>query len=520
MQMEKAPSRRRKALHFGAVVGVTAAAVLSTANPSWAAADVATINPVSGTASTAVQMTMTVATQSAAANSFISGSTFVTFETAGTCPTTHTAPGTIKDTTAAANVVVLSPTKLAFPTPATLTTGGGGPTYSVCAYNEAGGALLAKANAGYTVGALPTIVSWSPKAASTQGGGTIVVTGTNLDTTTATLGGVAVGSWTPIGTTMATGTIPANGVGAVPLIVTRTGGGTATQAAAFTYANGVTVTPNYGSNSRTRTDISVTGSNLAGITFNTTTGATPGDTGGHVYLAKGVYDPTKSGLVKANGEAAECLNVVPISNTELVCSLYLSGAGGVPMNASRTVSATVTGNTMTAALGNFGPGDVGQTVTGSTSLGTNTYITSVIDPTRVTLSKAATAAITTAANLTLNPARSITDITFASGGTAITSAAGAQFSSADIGRVISGTGVSGQTITAVTSPTTATISSASSAASSGPYVLTASKASLPPVPVGTYTVTVVNNGALDANTSPSFYSSVISSGSTFTVAEF
>ena len=63
MQMEKASSRRRKALRFGTVVGVAAAAVLATASPSWAAEDVATVNPPSGLASTAVPLTLSVATQ-------------------------------------------------------------------------------------------------------------------------------------------------------------------------------------------------------------------------------------------------------------------------------------------------------------------------------------------------------------------------------------------------------------------------------------------------------------------------
>lgn len=518
MLMEKAPSRRRKALRFGTVVGVAAAAVLATASPSWAAEDVATVNPPSGLASTAVPLTLSVATQSTVANSFIAGSTFVEFQTAATCIATQTAdtPAPFA-TVAAANVTVISPTRLTFTSPATLTAD----TYSVCAYNALGGPLLAKANDGFTTGTAPVVTSWSPRASATSGGGSIVVIGTNLGSTTATIGGVAVGSWTPIGTTAATGVIPAHGAGSFPLIVTKTGGASATHLNAFVYGNGVTVSPTFGSNTRTRTDISVVGSNLAGISFATTTGTTPDDTNGHVYLTKGAYDPAKIGLVKANGQVTECLNVVAISNTELVCSLYLSGAGGVPVTATRAVSATVSGNIMTAPLGNFGPGDVGQTVTGSTSLGTNNYITGVLDPTRVTLSKAATAAISTATSLTLNPARTVTDITFLNSSTTITSPAGAQFSSADIGRVVAGTGLAGgQYITAVTSPTTATLSAVSTLASTGSYTITASKASLPPVPSGTYTVSVVNNGAVDGQATAGFSSTVINSGSTFTVADF
>jgi hypothetical protein len=496
------------------VFGVTAAAVLTIASPSWAAADTALVNPLSGTASTAVPLTLSVATQSTVANSFIAGTTFVEFQVGATCAATQT--GTPFATVAAGSVTVISPTRLTFTSPATLTAA----AYSVCAYNVLLGALLAGANAGYTTGAAPTATSWSPKAASTQGGGSIVVNGTGLDSTTATIGGTAIGSWTPIGTTVATGTIPAHGAGTFPLIVTKTGGGSATQVAAFTYGNGVVVSPNVGSNTKARVDIAVAGSNLAGITFGTTTGTTPDDTNGHVYLTKGAYDPTRTGLVKANGQVTECLTVVPISNTELICSLYLSGAGGVTATANRSVTATATGNTLTAALGNFGPGDVGQTLTHA-SIGTNTYITGVIDPTRVTLNKSVTTPITTAAAVALSAQRTVTDITFANTSTTITSAVGAQFSVADIGRVVAGTGLAGgQYITAVTSPTTATISAVSTAASTGSYTITATKASPLPIPGGTYTVTVVNNGALDAQIAPGFDNSVVSSSSTFTVADF
>jgi hypothetical protein len=514
MQMEKAPSRRRKALQFGTVVGVAAAAVISTASPSWAAADAATVNPVSATASTAVPLTLSVAAQSNVANSFIAGTTFVEFQVAGTCATTEGTPSPFATVTAA-NVTVISPTKLSLTTPTTLTAA----AYSVCAYNATGGALLAGADAGFTTGAAPTILSWTPKAASTQGGGTIIVTGTGLGSTTASIGGAPITNWTITGTTSATGTIPANGVGTFPLIVTKTGGGNATQVAAFSYGNGLTVTPNYASNSKVRTDVAIVGANMAGISFGTTTGTTPDDTNGHVYLTKGNYDPAKSGLVKTNGQVTECLNVLPISNSELVCSLYLSGVGGVPVTPTRAVLGTVSGTTLTAAAGNFGPGDVGQTVSGGT-LGTNTYITAVVDPTRVTLNKAPTTAITTATSLTLNPQRTVSDLTFASGSNSITSATGAQFSSADIGRAVAGTGLSTQTITAVTSPTTATLSANSSGASTGSYTITASKALLPAVPTGTYTLMVVNNGSVDAQNATGYATSVVSSGSTFTVADF
>ena len=522
MQMEKAASRRRKALQLGTVVGVAAAAVLSSASPSWAAADAATLNPSSGPTAGGNSISLAVATQSDVANSFIPGTTLVTFESAGTCPTTHTSPGTIVATVAAANVNVLSPTRLVLTVPAAITTTAGisnANDYSVCAYNGAGTGLLAKAENAYHVGATPTITSWTPRAASSRGGGTIIITGTNLDNATASIGGVAL---TPSGSSTATtliAPIPAHAAGGpYPLVVTKDQGGTASTPNAFTYSNGVLVSPNTGSNTKARTDISVSGANLSGIVFNATNGQKPDDATGHVYLTKGTYDPTKTGLVKANGAVTECLNVVPISDTELICSLYLAG-GGIPMSSTRTVSATVSGTTLTAAAGAFGPGDVGQLVTGGT-IGAGTMITSVTDPTRVVLSKAPTANITTATTLTLTPSRTFSNAAFTtvSGSTNLTSN-DAVFASTDVGRPIAGTGIpAGTTIQSVSSATVAVLSQAHTASASGTYSI--GVAALNEVPVGTYTVTVVNNGAVDAQNSNNYMRSVISSGSTFTVADY
>ncbi len=475
-------------------------------------------------------------TQSTAANSFVQGSTGVTLENAATCTASVTASSPSYPWVAPASVTVISPTKLAFTVPAGATATGGitsGNDYVVCAYGAPGAApgsaaaawtLVAKAEAAggtYHVGATPTLATVSPKAAGTQGGGTLLIAGTGLDSAgTWSLGGTSVSPTVNGAGTLATVAIPAHAAGGpFSLVHTASEGGTATLANAFTYANGLSVTPNTSSNSKARTDVSVTGTNLSSLTFGTTTGKTPDDNNAHVYLVKGTYDPTKTGLLKANGQVTECLNVVVISDTELLCSLYLAG-GGVPLNATRTVSATVSNTTLTAAAGNFGPGDVGQTVTGSTSLGANTYITAVIDPTRVTLNKAPTAAISTATTLTLNPARVVSDITFANNSTAVTSAAGAQFTSNDVGRVVSGTNLSGQYIAAVNSPTSATLSAVSGGASSGNYTITGTTATLPEVPVGTYTLTVVNSGAVDAQSSGNLMKSVINSGSTFTVADF
>ncbi|KUL32652.1 hypothetical protein ADL15_19240 [Actinoplanes awajinensis subsp. mycoplanecinus] len=531
--MEKASSRRRKALQFGAVVGVTAAAVLS-ANPAMAAVEVATVSPSSGPTAGGNTVTLSVATLSDPAQSFIQGSTAVTLENAATCSASLTAAPSFP-LVAPAAVTVVSATKLAFTVPSGATTTGGisaANDYNVCAYSAPGAVpgastaawtLIGKAEAAggtYHVGASPTITSITPRAAGTQGGGTLIISGTGLDSTgTWSLGGTTVTPTVNGAFTLATVTIPAHAAGGpFALVHTKSEGGTAIYPAAFTYAAGLNVTPNTASNTKARTDVSVTGTNFSSINFTTTTGKTPDDANGHVYLVKGNYDPAKTGLVKANPQTTECLNVVPISDSELLCSLYLAG-GGYSMSTARTVSATVTGTTLTAAAGAFGPADVGMLVTGPTTITAGTYITAIIDPTKVMLSKAPTAAITTATNIVLSPSRSFSDATLTASSTALTSGGTAAFAASDVGRPISGVGIpAGTTISAVGSATGATLSQAATASASGTYVIGA--APLNEVPIGVYTVTVVNSGAVDAQNTPAYQRSVINSGSTFTVADF
>jgi hypothetical protein len=259
------------------------------------------------------------------------------------------------------------------------------------------------------------------------------------------------------------------------------------------------------------------------MTFTTTAGLTPNDNNAHVYLVKGSYDPTKSGTAKTAGQAAECLNVLVIADTEVVCSLYL---GGVPLSSAHSVTGTVAGTAFTATSGAFTLGDVNSSVTGSASIPAGTAIASVTDSTHAVLTKAATAAITTPTALAMNGSRTFADATLTSGSTTIGSTATATFNAADIGRVISGTNIpAGTTITAVTSPTSATLSAAATGVgTSFTYTITNPGQV---VPNGPYTITVVNNGGLEvqpggpnANVGPAYAKSIVSSGSTFTVADY
>lgn len=534
MQMEKAPSLRRKALYAGAALTVAAAGITAAGTPSWAAVteDVATVSPASGKVGGGNSISVT----STGTNfSFIQGTTRVVFAAAATCPDDYTPGAGLSVAPTSPDLRVVSATKLAVTVPAAVGDGSGSTTaglgtgtneWSVCAYNgTTTDSLVAGASAGYVVGPVPQVTSVTPSAGPSQGGGTLVINGTNLDgTTTFTLGGVDI--VTSGNATRRTATIPARVAGGpYSLVVARSGGGTTIFPNAFTYTNGVTVTPNTSPNTKARTDISVTGVGFSSNNFATTTGATPNDSNSHVYLVRGVYDPTKSGLSKTNGAVTECLNVLAISDTELVCSLYLSG-GGVPQNVGRTVTGTLSGTTLTAANGNFGPGDIGLAITGPSSLGTGIYITSITDPTRAVVNKAPTTALTTAGTITLTAGRSNvagSDLTLTNNSANVT-IANTAITAADIGRQITGTNIpEGTTILTVPNSTTATLSNPATGAASGSYTIGTSPMNA--VPNGTYTVTVVSNGGIDVqpggtNANANYSKSIISSGSTFTVADY
>jgi hypothetical protein len=536
MQFEERTAKRRtKALRIGTVATVAAAAVLGVATPSWATVDTATLSSASGPSGGG--NTLAISVPANPNNPFNQGDDMVVFSAGATCPDPMGSSLGTNLTVAAGAVTVISQTKLTVvvPSGADLTHGAtGGPVYSVCVYDNTGGTaasnpLMAKVNAGYTVGTTPTVTTVSPAAASPQGGGQISITGTNLNGATV---GVTIGGSTVSRTNSNTnatsfiGTIPPHAVGGpFPVIVSNSAGGSTSKPNAFSYTYGITVTPNTSPNSKPSTNIDVMGTAFTSLTFGTTTGTTPNDTNAHVYLVKGPYDPAKNGLVKINGQTVECENVVVISDNELTCTLYLAG-GGITMSGNRTVTgATASGTTLTSATGNFGPGDVGMMVTG-TGVSVGTSIVSVIDPTKVTLSKTAT--ITTAGSVNLVTSRSFVggggDTTLTNGSTSIVSSANAAFLATDVGRTITGANIpAGTTIIAVTNGTTATLSQAATGTASGTYVI--GSAPLIPVPNGVYTVTVASNGGVDvqpggSNADPGFTKTVVSSGSTFTVSDY
>jgi hypothetical protein len=547
MDNQKASPHRKTALRLGAVLGAVTLTTLGIATPSYAVPtpDTITLSSLSGPSAGGNTITLT---SSGGNNPYVAGSVFVEFQwdSTGTTACTggygtpaavaYTANATSAGIVAAGNVRILSTNKLAVQVPASLVLGSADVTvpYSVCVYNTTGaGSLISKPatpGTNYTIGPTPTTIGTiTPAIGPSQGGNTVVITGTGFVAagTTASIAGIPLTGITATTTTI-TGTVPAHGAGGPYAVTVQvTGGANISKRAMYTYTNGLVVNPNTGANTNTAsTDISVVGSNFNGLNFSTTTGPTPDDGNAHVYLVKGNYDPTKTTAgTKTNGEVTECENVLVVSDNELICSLYLAG-NGIAQATLHSVTGTTSGTVLTATVGSFTQGDVGMAVTGATGLGTGNYIASVTDATHAVLAKAPTSAISTATVLSVAPNRTFTgDVTLANGSNVITSTANAQFTSADVGRTITGTNIPGSTtIASVTTATTATLSANASGTASGTYTISYAPTPVP-VPNGPYVISVVSNGNIDAQpggtkADPNYYRTAVTSGSSFTVADF
>jgi hypothetical protein len=455
---------------------------------------------------------------------------------AATVPVANTPAGVVPIPAAAIGVVTSSKIVITVPNNIGATFALG---FHICLYDETPGTpanadtnvdLIGAAPAPYTVGTPAAITSVTPKAGPAQGGNTITVVGTGFASgMTASLAGVPL---TPLGVTSTgfTAVMPARVAGGpFKLSVTTTAGTHTTAAGVYTYSNGIVIEPNTAPNtSLNKTWVSVRGVGFEGLTFSATTGATPNSTNGHVYLAKGAYDskPLAGGIAgaKGNGQVTECVGVIVIDDRELICGLYL--AGNQPTPASRTLSgcSAVALNATTITSSNsptctFTPADIGMTITSNAAgMPTNTIITAVASATSATISKGVSTAIAaTTPTFTLSGSRAITAATVStSANTVAATAATGPFTALDVGKRVTGTGIPVDTfITGVTTGT-ATLSNTPTVAGTDVALTLVN-----PVPVGSYTLTVVSNGGANAETTDENYSqSIISSGSTFTVADY
>jgi hypothetical protein len=318
---------------------------------------------------------------------------------------------------------------------------------------------------------------------------------------------------------------PPHAAGGPFSITVTTAGGATTMASLFSYSNGIMSIPNTAPNTKTTdTEIDVMGVGFAALNFSTTTtGTTPDNTNSHVYLTNGAYNPVIINTVnKTLGETVECVNVLVVSDLELVCALRLATGNLAPIMASKTITTTVASSTTAVTSTGFKTADLGLAVSG-TGITPGTYITAVVDSTSATLSAVATTTI--GGTITIGP--KTVAIGAGAGTTGITHAS-ADFHTGDLGRLVTGVGIPvGTYITAVVDSTSADFST--SVTTTNSQVLTVGNRA-PQVADGNYSLTVVSDGRPGVGVAivaggatiavPTYSQSIITSGSVFTVAPY
>jgi IPT/TIG domain-containing protein len=318
------------------VVGITSAS---------AASQAATLSAASGKSGGTNTITATVPTAA-----FTAGNTFTEFQVAATATTkctagwqaasSVTATTGVVDSSGASNQRILSGTKLVITVPSGVALPVSNPptsmTLNLCVYSSqsapSGTTSNVLAEAKYTIAAAPTINALNaatpgikPAAGPALGGNTVQINGTGFvgstaQPVTATLGGSAlkIVSVNTAGT-LITATVPPRAAATGVSLVVNTLGGNATLNPAYDFTNGIIVSPNTTPTATAATDLDVQGAGFSTMNWTTTDGTTPDDAHAHVYLVKGAYDPTA--VAKPTPETGECVNVLLISDTELICTM-------------------------------------------------------------------------------------------------------------------------------------------------------------------------------------------------------
>ncbi|MFF5079102.1 beta strand repeat-containing protein [Actinoplanes sp. NPDC000266] len=442
--------------------------------------------------------------------------------------TTQFCPGYYNTTggTAAQGARKASNSKVSVQFPATALAAG---PYSVCVYISNGTAKLA-AVATYTVAAVPALSTVSPAQGPALGGNTVTVSGTNLPTTAGAIE-VTIGN-TPVApnkvtvgeATFFTFVAPAHSTGSADIVI-KTEVGTATLAGAYTYVNSISVTPNSASNTNTAVALDIFGTGFLSYSFSSATAST----GAHVYLVRGSYEGllitgTSAPKERTNvNVAADCGAVWVVEDTELLCVMDLTTsmlATGAASSSTGTRTVTLSGSaasaTVTSSTSIFTLSDVGEPVSGS-GIDTDSYISKVVDGRTIVLNKVPSGAVST--GITIGFADAARGVNAASSGaTTLTAASGTPFNSSYVGKLISetggGTDIPASTyITGVNSAgTTITLSQPLGGTVASSVEISSSNA----VPPGAYNVQIVS----DATPGNPSTNTVLSSGSTFTVAPF
>jgi hypothetical protein len=372
----------------------------------------------------------------------------------GVTPIALTAPGAARKLTNYRAAITVPPLPLVNSQP----TG-----YQVCFYAGLTGGLVG--SAGYTAAVVAAPTAVIPTAGPAAGGNTVTVVGTDFPTEpgriTATLGGAPLTNIQPLSDKAFTGQVSAHTIERnVALVVTTSAGSKALQGA-YSFLNPIKVTPNTAPSTAPAVDVDVQGMGFLSINFGQTGNA------GRVYLVDGVYDGADAGTgVRANRAVAECVNVLPISDEELICTLQLNrrldNTGTTFFDSigySRTLTSDITtlagSRIITSANGSFVPDDLGQMIVQATptNIPAGSIITQILSRSKAVISLPSPATNGTAFTATVGglPVRTFSNALLTTTGSTTVSLANGSFTGADIGRMFSGTpGITaGTTIVAV-----------------------------------------------------------------------
>jgi hypothetical protein len=324
---------RRTAIGAAATIGLAALATGLAVTPAMAASVPLTLSATSGPSGGTNTLTGTTTTAKFYSGAVVQFQYKATSTTA--CSAAYSTPVTVSSTAGIVNATpkILSSMKIAVTVPSTVALQGSATSanWLVCVFpgNNTTTSLLA-ANAAYTIAARPTIASSgaiSPASGPALGGGSVTVTGTNFITgLTAKIGSQALTNVSVVSGTTFTATVPAQAAATGLTLSVTTTGGTATKTSAYSYTNGIVISPNTTPTSTVSTDIDVQGVGFSGMDFSTTDGSTPNNNNAHVYLVAGDYDPTDNSGAKTVTEDGECVNVLVVSDTELICTLNTTHA--------------------------------------------------------------------------------------------------------------------------------------------------------------------------------------------------
>jgi hypothetical protein len=536
---------------FLVVVGMVGTALVGVAPPSWAGITPAMLTPNATQGPNTGGNTITATTPVGSLPFFPGVDVEFQAVTAATavCTATYAVPVPSTATVAGIfdmnNVMVISANRVSINVPnfgpAALTS-----KYNICVYSTANstGQLLAQTAAAgvYSIGTKLLVNNVWPTAGPSQGGTLITVFGSNFPTTpatstagttapvlSATLGGVPLLNIMVVSANTFTAVTPVHTPGPTPVsLILTSASGTTILGRAFTYANGITVSPSTGPNTRMGgTPVDVQGIGFGALNFMMT--GSLDDKNAHVYLVRGAYDPTNNNGVKKNGEVNECANAIVVSDTELVCTMNLqasltsTGTAAVP---TRTITAdTHTDTTLANINPPLSPSDQGERISG-TGIAPGSVITDVgVHGTSATLSLATLATTTAVSAIAIgigSESATVTAPTNSPNQTPSLSAISPPLTQSDLGKTVAGPGIPpGATIVNLNQDgTTAFLSTAPSSAAGGAN--SAITISDPvPVPIGSYTLTVVSNGAMAAWPADTSYAqSAVSGSSTFTVSDF